>query len=163
MKLFILERLKKAIKAVKGLFRSVMASPKLTVRAAVALPSTVRGMQFGREATFTNGAQLADKNPVPPNEMAAYFESHQEGPGIWKWRHYFDIYQRHFNRFVGREVHVLEIGIYSGGSLLMWKEYFGENAKIYGVDIHESGRGFEDERTKVFIGDQAPNSLPLGA
>jgi hypothetical protein len=58
---------------------------------------------------------------------------------------------------------VLEIGIYSGGSLLMWKEYFGENAKIYGVDIHESGRGFEDERTKVFIGDQAPNSLPLGA
>jgi SAM-dependent methyltransferase len=159
MKLFILERLKKAIKAVRGLFRSVMASPKLTARAAISLPYTVRGMQFGREATFTNGAQLADKNPVPPNEMAAYFESHQEGPGIWKWRHYFDIYQRHFNRFVGREVHVLEIGIYSGGSLLMWKEYFGENAKIYGVDIHESCRAFADERTKIFIGDQADRSF----
>jgi len=54
---------------------------------------------------------------------------------------------------------VLEIGIYSGGSLLMWKEYFGENAKIYGVDIHESCRAFEDERTKVFIGDQADRSF----
>ena len=95
----------------------------------------------------------------PTNEMAAYFESHQEGPGIWKWRHYFDIYQRHFNRFVCREVHVLEIGIYSGGSLLMWKEYFGEKAKIYGVDIHESCRAFEDERTKIFIGDQADRSF----
>jgi len=54
---------------------------------------------------------------------------------------------------------VLEIGIYSGGSLLMWKEYFGENAKIYGVDIHESCRAFADERTKIFIGDQADRSF----
>ena len=44
----------------------------------------------------------------------------------------------------------------------MWKEYFGENAKIYGVDIHESGRAFEDERTKVFIGDQAPKQFASG-
>jgi SAM-dependent methyltransferase len=147
------------INAVSGLFRSLVAHPKLTLKTIIALPYTIRGRQFGREATFTNGAQLVNKNPLPTNQMAAYFESYQEGPGIWKWRHYFDIYHRHFNRFVGREVHVLEIGIYSGGSLLMWKEYFGENAKIYGVDIHESCRAFEDERTKVFIGDQADRSF----
>jgi len=30
------------------------------------------------------------------NPVATYFEAHKEGPGIWKWRHYFDIYHRHF-------------------------------------------------------------------
>ena len=41
----------------------------------------------------------------------------------------------------------------------MWKEYFGKNAKIYGVDIHEACRAFADERTQIFIGDQADRSF----
>jgi len=28
---------------------------------------------------------------------------------IHKWRHYFEIYVRHFNRFRGRKINVLEI------------------------------------------------------
>jgi SAM-dependent methyltransferase len=123
------------------------------------MPYTIRGIKFELAAMFSNGNQMVDKEPPAPNQLAAFFESHKEGPGICKWRHYFDIYHRHFSRFVGREVHVLEVGIYSGGSLLMWKEYFGENAKIYGVDINESCRAYEDDRTKVFIGDQADRSF----
>jgi Methyltransferase domain len=152
-------RSKKAFNAVSGLLRSVMAHPELTVNGMIVLPYTFRGMQFGREATFSNGNQLADKNPPAANPLDSYFESHDEGPGIWKWKHYFDIYHRHFSRFVGREVHVLEVGIYSGGSLLMWREYFGELAHIYGVDISEACRAYEDDRTKVFIGDQADRSF----
>ena len=37
--------------------------------------------------------------------------------------------------FAGAEVTVLEVGIYSGGSLLMWRDYFGADCTIYGVDI----------------------------
>jgi len=33
--------------------------------------------------------------------------------------HYFDIYDRHFSAFREREVSILEVGIYSGGSLEM--------------------------------------------
>ena len=36
-----------------------------------------------------------------------------------------------FEKFKGREVHVVEIGIYRGGSLDMWKEYFAPKARIY--------------------------------
>ncbi len=154
-----LQRSKNAINAVGGLLGSVMARPKLTVNAMTELPYTVRGLQFGREATFFNGNQLADKDLPPKNPLMSYFESHNEGPGIWKWKHYFDVYHRHFSRFVGREVHVLEVGIYSGGSLPMWREYFGEHAHIYGVDINEACRAYEDDRTKVFIGDQADRSF----
>jgi hypothetical protein len=73
--------------------------------------------------------------------------------------HYFDIYHRHFSKFIGREVHVLEVGIHSGGSLSMWREYFGNGCRVYGVDIDERCMAFEDARIKVFIGDQADRSF----
>src|SRR5262245_46705450 len=58
------------------------------------------------------------------NPLRAFFDARTEGRGIWKWNHYFDVYHRHFERFRGQEVHILEVGIYSGGSLEMWHDYF---------------------------------------
>jgi 23S rRNA U2552 (ribose-2'-O)-methylase RlmE/FtsJ len=94
-----------------------------------------------------------------PNPLRTYFDSVTKGKGIWKWLHYFDIYQRHFQKFVGKEVRVVEVGIYSGGSLDMWKTYFGPKCMVYGVDIEEACKAYEDERTKVFVGDQADRSF----
>ena len=88
------------------------------------------------------------------NPLRDYFDSVTKGRGIWKWLHYFDIYHRHFRKFVGREVHVVEVGIYSGGGLDMWKAYFGPKCKVYGVDIEDACRTYADDRTEVFIGDQ---------
>jgi SAM-dependent methyltransferase len=90
-----------------------------------------------------------------PGPLEAYFDANREGPGIWKWRHYFDVYHRHFARFVGRPVNVLEIGVFSGGSLPMWRQYFGPRSSIYGVDIEPACTAYEGERIKVFIGDQS--------
>ena len=84
-----------------------------------------------------------------------YFDSHTVGPGIWKWRHYFSAYDRHLSKFRGQPVHVLEVGVYSGGSLEMWRNYFGENAQIYGVDIELACRAYEGAGTRIFIGDQS--------
>src|SRR3984893_11749803 len=89
------------------------------------------------------------------NSLLKYFSEHREGRGIWKFNHYFESYERHFARFRGHEVHVLEIGIYSGGSLEMWQSYFGPGCKIYGVDIEPRCKVYETESVRVFIGDQA--------
>jgi hypothetical protein len=97
--------------------------------------------------------------PEPDNPLRKYFDSHQSGPGIWKWLHYFDIYHEHFQAFRGREVHIVEIGIYSGGSLDMWRDYFGAKARIYGVDIEPSCRVYEEKGYEVFIGDQGDRSF----
>lgn len=91
----------------------------------------------------------------PLNPLRSYFESHHEGRGIYKWLHYFDIYHRHLRKFVGRETRVVEIGVYGGGSLQMWRHYFGPKSQIFGVDIHEECKRCEGERIRVFIGDQA--------
>jgi cephalosporin hydroxylase len=45
--------------------------------------------------------------------------------------------------------------VYSGGSLLMWRDYFGDESTIYGVDIQPECRMYEQPGIRIFIGDQA--------
>jgi len=88
------------------------------------------------------------------NDLEKYFTANQ-GRLLDKWNHYFEIYERHFSRFRGTDVHVVEIGIYQGGSLQMWKQYFGSAAKIYGIDINPHCQALAEERIEILIGDQA--------
>jgi hypothetical protein len=88
------------------------------------------------------------------NPLRDYFESHTQGQGIWKWRHYFEIYHRHFQKFIDQPVNVLEVGIFSGGSLGMWRSYFGAQCHIYGVDIQPECLAYQADAVTVVIGDQ---------
>jgi SAM-dependent methyltransferase len=78
---------------------------------------------------------------------------------IHKWVHYFDVYERHFRRFVDRKPTVLEIGVAGGGSLRMWKEYFGEGSRVIGIDIDPACRKHECEGIEIFIGSQDDPAL----
>jgi methyltransferase family protein len=152
-------QLSKIIRLLANFRRGAIKNPRLTALSIELLPSVVRGMRFGRETTFSPRSQSEDKVSEVSNPLLAYFNAHKEGAGIWKWMHYFDIYQRHFHKFAGREVHVLEVGIYAGGSLSMWREYFGERCHVYGVDIEAACMAHSGEKTKVFIGDQADRAF----
>jgi hypothetical protein len=88
------------------------------------------------------------------NPLAEYFLRNRERM-LHKWHHYFEIYHRHLDRFRGRSPVLLEIGVFQGGSLKMWRDYFGEGVKIIGVDIDPRCRQFEDDATTILIGDQA--------
>ena len=57
---------------------------------------------------------------MPITDLERFFTENQ-GRHIHKWKHYFEIYERHFSRFRGAEVHVVEFGVAQGGSLQMWK------------------------------------------
>ncbi|MBR4574863.1 MAG: class I SAM-dependent methyltransferase [Lachnospiraceae bacterium] len=73
---------------------------------------------------------------------------------INKWAHYSEIYDHYFRKYIGTGVRVLEIGVYCGGSLQMWKNYFGNDSKIFGVDINPECKRHEENGIKVFIGSQ---------
>lgn len=88
------------------------------------------------------------------NDLQKYFESNQ-GNMIDKWMHYFDVYDKYFAQYRGKEIVFVEIGIFQGGSLQMWKDYFGSKAKIYGIDINPECKKFEDEQITILIGDQS--------
>jgi hypothetical protein len=126
-----------------------------TVKIALATLRTMReGGRFGNGLPDETGAPAAVRGDRT-NPLEEYFDAVVEGPGIWKWRHYFPIYHRHLSKFVGHEVHLVEIGIYSGGSLPMWRSYFGSGCQVYGVDIAPACAVHEAEGVRVFIGDQA--------
>jgi hypothetical protein len=73
---------------------------------------------------------------------------------IHKWKHYFPIYERHFSQFVYKPVTFVEIGCGAGGSLQMWKQYFGPHARIVGVDINPDCKRFAEDQIEIHIGPQ---------
>jgi hypothetical protein len=77
-----------------------------------------------------------------------------DGRVIHKWKHYFPIYERHFRDYVYKTVTFVEIGCGEGGSLQMWKRYFGPHARIIGLDIDPRCKGFEEDQIEIRIGDQ---------
>jgi hypothetical protein len=87
------------------------------------------------------------------NDLQRFFEAN-EGPLINKFAHYFEVYERHFSPFRNLPVNVLEVGVYQGGSLQMWKHYFGAQARIFGLDINPHCKSLEDERIQIFIANQ---------
>lgn len=87
------------------------------------------------------------------NDLEKIFYDNK-GAKIHKWKHYLEIYDRHFQKYRNKEIVILEIGVFQGGSLQMWKEYFGEKAKIYGVDINPDCKKLEKDGIEIFIGSQ---------
>jgi len=87
------------------------------------------------------------------NPLEEYFR-HNSGPLIHKWVHYFDIYHRHFAPYRNRPVTVVEFGVYQGGSLQMWRNYFGPDARIVGVDIDPRCASMSGPGIEVVLGDQ---------
>jgi SAM-dependent methyltransferase len=73
---------------------------------------------------------------------------------IHKWKHYFPIYERHFKDFVYKPVSFIEIGCGQGGSLQMWKQYFGPHARIVGIDINPRCKRFAEDQIEIHIGNQ---------
>lgn len=145
--------IKHSLKTLKYLRKSLAKQPRLFRQILRTVPTICNSYEYAQSY----------KDIVPPTTLAKkprenplwdYFQNHKEGHGIWKWEHYFDVYHKHLAKFVGEKVDVLEIGIYSGGSLEMWRSYFGGNCHIYGIDIEDACKEYENEYVSVFIGDQ---------
>lgn len=67
---------------------------------------------------------------------------------------YFDTYEFIFNSYRGKSITFIEVGVFNGGSLHMWREYFGDKARIIGVDFNPIARELEKDGFEIYIGDQ---------
>ena len=68
---------------------------------------------------------------------------------------YFAVYDRLFSPWVGKRFTFVEVGVFNGGSLLMWRDYFGPQARIIGVDFNPEAKRLEADGFEIFIGNQA--------
>ncbi|MCP9850228.1 class I SAM-dependent methyltransferase [Cyanobium sp. Morenito 9A2] len=92
------------------------------------------------------------------NTMEKIFYGHK-GRQSHKWHHYLEVYDLHLKRFRNTPVRILEIGVQTGGSLQLWRKYFGPTAVVFGVDIDPACQTFDDQDAKVRIGSQADASF----
>lgn len=78
------------------------------------------------------------------------------------WVHnYVKYYDRYFSPIRGKVKKVLEIGVFRGASLAMWKEYFPK-AEIYGVDKNlTTWKEFADtqDRITMLVGNENDNEF----
>lgn len=105
---------------------------------------------------FRDGMSRAPAASLPEveNPLLRYLVDHPGGRVVDKWSHYFDIYHRHFARFRGLPVTIIEIGIFNGGSLRMWRDYFGPDSLVVGVDVNPDCAAFAEPGIEIVIGDQ---------
>ncbi|MBN1267057.1 MAG: class I SAM-dependent methyltransferase [Anaerolineales bacterium] len=87
------------------------------------------------------------------SELLEFFASNKEYV-VHKWHHYIPLYDRYFSSFRGRKIRFLEIGVGQGGSLQMWRKYFGDEAIIFGIDINPKCEKFNGLAGQVRIGSQ---------
>jgi hypothetical protein len=64
------------------------------------------------------------------------------------------LYDRYFSPFRGRKTRFLEIGVNKGGSLQLWRKYFGDDAIIFGININPDCEKLNGLAGQVRIGSQ---------
>ena len=72
-----------------------------------------------------------------------------------KWSSYFQVYEKILSNYKNKKIKFVEIGVANGGSLFMWKKYFGKKAKIIGIDLNPAAKKLEKNGFKIYIGNQS--------
>lgn len=73
---------------------------------------------------------------------------------VHKWHHYIPLYDRYFSAWRNRPLRFLEIGVSKGGSLSMWRKFFGPDAVLFGIDIDPACAAYDGIAGQVRIGSQ---------
>ena len=68
---------------------------------------------------------------------------------------YFPVYDEIFEKYIGKKITFVEVGVFGGGSLFMWRNFFGKQARIIGVELNPEAKKWEKDGFEIFIGDQS--------
>lgn len=90
--------------------------------------------------------------------LTELFDNHT-GHVVHKHRIHLEAYEFVFKKFRGEKVGILEIGLGNGGSLELWRKYFGKDASIFGLDVVDLKYLESESDSKIFIGTQADQKL----
>lgn len=106
-------------------------------------------------------APMSESGDLVAWENGAYFKEPSELDSLGlkydtdkcsKIHNYLTKYEFFLQTFKDDQISVLELGVYKGASLKMWRDYFW-NAIIYGVDINPQCKEYEETNIKVLIKD----------
>lgn len=90
---------------------------------------------------------------IPSNPLEDYYFKGSHNV-MYKWWHYFEVYHIFLKKYIGTEARILEIGVFNGGSMTMWGNYFGRKSIIVGIDVDEKCKQYEEDNIHICIGSQ---------
>lgn len=125
------------------------------LRQALGLPLTQHFPYANQELDPSEAKNLAKS---AQSDLEKLFYGHN-GRIVHKWLHYLNIYEREFSEYRDTELNFLEIGVFEGGSIELWRNYFGPKAHIAGIDINPDCANYVEKPNKVFIGSQADKAF----
>ncbi|MGA2552808.1 MAG: class I SAM-dependent methyltransferase [Burkholderiaceae bacterium] len=104
------------------------------------------------------------RDPVELPELLAdpFYQLWTTIPDGHKWSHYFGIYERVLGTKRALPMRILEIGVYKGSSLNLWRSYFSHrDTVIVGVDIEPGCMQFNapERGISVRIGSQTDGAF----
>lgn len=83
------------------------------------------------------------------------YECYKKSPFLsYKHSSYFQVYAELLEQYRNKPITFVEIGVANGGSLFMWREYFGESARIIGIDNNPQAKKWEEHGFEIYIGSQ---------
>jgi SAM-dependent methyltransferase len=72
--------------------------------------------------------------------------------------HYLRQYEEYFQSLHDKEVKLLELGVYKGGSLLLWRDYFTRGV-VVGLDLNSVDVPDDSGRIRIYQGQQQDTAL----
>lgn len=149
-------------RAVRAIHAAGAKSLKIKRRLARLIPNFILARWGAGSGAKYNGFAFNPKGDAKQDIQSKYgfdgdlldIYAGNKGAIVHKWHHYLPLYDRYFSKFRGRPVRFLEIGVSKGGSLQMWRAYFGDDAIIFGIDIDPECAKLNGLAGQVRIGSQ---------
>jgi hypothetical protein len=123
---------------------------------AVLADEAILSENYRRPVRLGTSRRDLDSEDVARNPVFQIWKQHK--PRAHKWTHYFGAYHAIFGPRRPQALRILEIGVYQGASLRLWRRYFGNpETLIVGIDIDPTCARFDSSRENVHvrIGSQA--------
>jgi hypothetical protein len=97
---------------------------------------------------------MENESESPLTDSPSYRAFIESPEPSYKHTTYFHVYDALLQRYRGRPITFVEIGVLNGGSLFMWRKFFGDSARIIGIDLNPEAKKWEEHGFEIFIGSQ---------
>jgi hypothetical protein len=117
---------------------------------------SVTGRDFSSKRCKTASLGTEAYSAPDDTRFAQIFSQH-EGRYVTKWDQYLPVYDEYIGAALdkfGPKIKLLEIGVFDGGSLELWRKFLGNDATIFGVDIDPRCANLFEPPNQVRIGSQ---------
>ena len=92
----------------------------------------------------------------PMLENLEIYKSYLASPYLsLKHSAYFQVYEELLAKYRNQKITFVEVGVLNGGSLFMWRHFFGPQARIIGIDFNPLAKRWKQEGFEIHIGSQS--------